>query len=363
MSKATIFSPSPTLLLDVIGRKAIPWVEQDGMQRIVIARKSHRDLVLPSEVLLSHKKLVSRRTGTHGPRPYGNASAPLAQWDEDDQEAKRSALLVFVVSGRADFQIGNYVLHCPEGTFIFIPPGVPHPHGGRSHLEGDNRAAGHCDLMWFSPQGRRIQCWMCKSHGEGHDISRRLENVFPLNDQIIHFFDFMQEEALARHVEYEKLFEGSLRLFLLAVQREIKSGRFIHLDGNVVQEPVVSTSYDPIVRAQEYIVAHLAGELTIDKVAQVVHMSRAQFTRRFHQVTGRTFIEFVSARRVEQAQVFLRETDWSVKQISDFVGFSSVPYFHELFRRLTDASPREYRRKCLSEKGEVAAQEKAAESG
>ena len=146
------------------------------------------------------------------------------------------------------------------------------------------------------------------------------------------------------------------------MQREIKSGRFIHLDGNVVQEPVVSTSYDPIVRAQEYIVAHLAGELTIDKVAQVVHMSRAQFTRRFHQGTGQTFIEFVSARRVEQAQVFLRETDWSVKQISDFVGFRSVPHFHELFRRLSGAAPREYRRKCLSERGDTLAQENSTES-
>lgn len=341
-------TPSLTVLLDLIGRRVIPWVEQFGMQRIVIARKSYRDLTLPPEVRLSHKKLESRRTGAQGPRLYGNASAPSAQWDKDDQEAKRSALLVCVLAGQADFQIGNYVLHCPEGTFIFIPPGVPHPSGHRSHLEGDSRHTGTCELLWFSPQRRRVQCWMCSSRGELHEVSKRYENVFPLNDQLIHFFDYMQEEALARHVEFEKLFEGSLRLFLLAVQREMKAGRLLHLDADAIDEPPVPSSNDPIERAQEYIMAHLSGDLNIDKVAQAVHMSRAQFTRRFHQNTGQTFVEFVSTRRVEQAQVFLRETDWSVKQISDFVGFRSVPHFHTVFRRLAGIAPREFRRHALA---------------
>jgi AraC-like DNA-binding protein len=346
MPKASPTSPSSTLLLETIGRKAIPWVEQDGMQRIVVARKAWRELVLPPNVSVSHKKLVSSRTGVHGPRLYGNASGPTAQWDEDDQETKRFSLLVCVVGGQADFQIGNYILHCPEGTFLFIPPGVPHPGGGRSHLDAENRETGRCDLLWLSPQGSHLQCWMCSSHGEQHEVSKRYENVFPLNDQLIHFLNYMQEEALARHPDSEKLFEGSLRLFLLAVQREIKSGRFLHLDADVPEEAAPSVSHDPIVRAQEYIMAHLAGTLTIDKVAQAVHMSRAQFTRRFHQGTGQTFVEFVSARRVEQAQVFLRETDWSVKQISDFVGFRSVPHFHTLFRSLVGTTPREFRRRC-----------------
>lgn len=315
------------------------------MQRVVVARKSWREVVLPPEVRLSHKRLVSRRTGAHGPRLFGNASGAMSRWEQDDQETTRASIMVLVVAGQADFQIGNYVLHCPEGTFIFIPPGVPHPVGRRSHLEGENRECGSCDLLWFGPQGRRVQCWLCYSRGHEHSISNGLESVFPLNDRLIHFVEFMQEEAVAREAGYEELFEGSLRLFLKAILRELKTGRFLQVGASShADQPVVSETYDPIVRAQEYIAANLAGSLTIDKVAGMVHMSRAQFTRRFVAETGQTFNDFVITSRLEQAKVFLRETDSSVEQIANFIGFRSASYFHSLFRRRFVVSPVEYRR-------------------
>jgi AraC-like DNA-binding protein len=301
-------------------------------------------LALPPEVHVSHKKLVSRQTGAHGPRLYGNASAPTVQWRKDDQEATRVPILVCVINGHADFQIGNYVLHCPEGTFIFIPPGIPHPGGVRSHLEAENRENGSCDLLWITPHGRRIQCWMCSSRGEEHKIANGHENLIPLNDQLGNFLEFMQEEAVACQPDYEKLFGSALTLMLQALLRDVKAQRFLQLGVNAHETPTTNENYDPIERAHEYIKSHLAANLTIDKVSYVVHMSRAQFTRRFHQQTGQTFTQYVSGLRVEQASVFLRETDWSVAQISEFVGFRSVPYFHALFRRTTGHTPIEYRR-------------------
>lgn len=343
---------TPTVLLDALFRKAIPWADQNGMEHVVVARKAWREVVLPPEVRLSHKKLESRPTGTHGPRLAGSASATVTKWTKDDQEVRRVSMLACVVAGHTDFQIGNYVLHCPESTFIFIPAGVPHPTGWRSHLEGENRVSGSCDLLWFSPQGRHVQSWMCRSRGESHLLSRGHENIFPLNDQLVHFMNFMQEEALARHDGYERTFEGALRLFLFSMYREIKAGRFLQVGPASGDEPNDTLAYDPIDRAQEYVKSHLSANLTIDRVAYAVHMSRAQFTRRFHAQTGQTFIEYVNARRIEQAQTFLRETDWSVAAICGFVGFSSVPYFHALFRRLVGSPPLEFRRKCQLERPE-----------
>lgn len=341
---------APHFLLDTLARKVVPWVEQNAMQRVVIAQKSWRDVTLPPSVTISHKELVSRRKGVYGPRIYGNASAPMEQWESDDQEAIRLPILGVVVDGHADYQVGNYVLHCPAGTFIFIPPGVPRPRGMRSHLEGENRKNGSCDLMWFSPQGRRIQCWICHSHCEQHTTVMNDENIFLLNQQLINFLDFLHEEAMTRQRGFENLFEAALRLLVLAVYREIEVGRFLHLGVEADTEPAPGENSDPIVRAQEYITTHLAGTLTIDKVSRHVHMSRAHFTRRFHRETGQTFVEYVNARRIEQAKVFLRKTDWSIPQISEFVGLRSSAYFHQLFRRLTGTPPAEYRRRSLVDK-------------
>jgi AraC-like DNA-binding protein len=345
-------SPPPSSrvpLVDIVSRKAVPWAEKNGMQRLVIARASSAELVLPDGVHISPKKLVSGRKSVRGQRIYGGSSITTARWTLDDQETVRVCSLVCVVAGQADYQIGDYILHCPEGTFIFVPPGLPHPKGARSHLEGGNRAAGSCDLLWFSPRGRRIQCWMCYSRGAKHKISNGQDNVFLLDDRMVQFLDCMEEEAAALKPDYEKMLQGALVLFLVAAQRELKAGHFLQLLQQGVEEydkPSRQQNYDPIVRAQDFIQANLAASLTIDKVAGAIHMSRAQFTRRFHAQTGYTFTEFIIQSRLEQAKIFLRDTDWSVGQICEFVGFRSTAYFHTLFRRRFDTSPIDFRISC-----------------
>lgn len=331
-------------LLDMLSRKAIPWAEQGGMQRVVIARRSYSELVLPADVHVSQKKLVSSRKGVRGTRMYGNISVAKAQWTEDDQEEVRVSSLICVLAGQADFQIGDYILHCPEGTFIFVPPGLPHPRGGRSHLEGANRSAGSCDLLWFSPRGRRVQVWTCYSRGSKHTISKGHESVFPLDDRLVQYMDSMEEEADGTLADYDKMFQSALRMLLVATHRVLKSGRYLPLGSEEDGKLSRKKDYDPIVQAQDYIRAHLGAVLTIDRVSTAVHMSRAQFTRRFLAQTGCTFTEFINQCRLEQAKKFLRDTDWAVSQISEFVGFRSTAYFHTLFRRHFNASPLEFRR-------------------
>jgi AraC-like DNA-binding protein len=331
-------------LLDVLRLKLISGIECEGMNRVTIARGAARELVLPAGVQVSRKKMQSRRIAVRGPRAYGNASLATARWPQDFQEALRVPMLVCVVGGHADLQLGNYVLHGDEGEVIFIPPGVPHPYGPRSHLEGKQRKSGFCDLLWLSPRGRKMHCWICHSRGETHHGPQPGENVFALNAQLADFMDVLQHEALERKIGYEKIFESVLRALLLTLERELQEGRFLQLSGGVEESAPLLENDDPILAAQQYIGAHLGDALTLDKVARQVHMSRAQFTRRFKSETGITFLQFLSAARLREAQTFLRETDWSVPHISSFIGFASPSHFHRFFREHTGLTPLEFRR-------------------
>src|SRR5690606_34521429 len=121
--------------------------------------------------------------------------------------------------------------------------------------------------------------------------------------------------------------EHSLMLFLLLIQQELTAERTLNITahksirkfgekGSVQQQ-------HPVDQACSYIQSHLNAPLTLEGVARIVHMSRATFARQFREYLDCTFLEYVQKHRIEQAQAFLNETDWTVRTISKLCGFSS----------------------------------------
>ena len=106
---------------------------------------------------------------------------------------------------------------------------------------------------------------------------------------------------------------------------------------------MTSRNPDPVAHVQEYVRNHLDQPLSIAAAAQLVYLSRSQFTKKFRTATGKSFVEFVNEERLEKAKTLLRETDWTLETICKFAGFR-LTHFRGLFRRKIGLSPNEYRR-------------------
>ena len=65
----------------------------------------------------------------------------------------------------------------------------------------------------------------------------------------------------------------------------------------------------------------------------------------FQREFGVSPINYLISRRIEESRFLLRETDHSISQIAQILGFSSLSYFSQSFRRLEGVSPVEYRRR------------------
>ena len=59
----------------------------------------------------------------------------------------------------------------------------------------------------------------------------------------------------------------------------------------------------------------------------------------------------MTSRRIEESKYLLAETDLSLSHIAQLLGFSSLSYFSQVFRRTQSCSPMEYRQ---STRGAVA---------
>jgi AraC-like DNA-binding protein len=343
--KAMTPQSETTPILKMVREQLIPWTEHGG-ERLLLARTARRDLKLPAGVGVSPAQVRGARVALRGPRRSQNASSlQIARWPEDGLETLRVPMLWCVLAGHADFRLGEYVLHCDAGHFLFIPPGVPHLYGARVALEGENRRRGSCDLLMLSPRGRQLHCWTARSRGEVFQSTRVGENIFVTEESLADYLDRIVAELQSERTDAGRIAHVLLLAFWLTMQRELQERRYLHIGSPAQAGSTPGANYDPIVHARQHMQSHLHENLTLESVAQTVYMSRTQFALRFKAQTGQTFVEFLTAQRLQQAERFLLETDWTIPYISRFVGFRSPSYFHRVFKRRTRMSPVEFRRK------------------
>jgi len=83
--------------------------------------------------------------------------------------------------------------------------------------------------------------------------------------------------------------------------------------------------------------------LTLDQLAESVHMNRNYFSTVFPQVMGCTVSEYIIRRRLRNAVQLLAGTENSVISIALDSGFQNVSYFSRTFRKQFGVSPGRYR--------------------
>ena len=94
----------------------------------------------------------------------------------------------------------------------------------------------------------------------------------------------------------------------------------------------------------EYIMENLEGNLTLEQMASVVHISPYHFARQFKATTGLPPHQYVITRRVERAQQLLRRHgDFSLGEIALRVGFSDQSQFCFHFKRVVGVTPGQFR--------------------
>ncbi|MFC5530498.1 response regulator transcription factor [Cohnella yongneupensis] len=114
-------------------------------------------------------------------------------------------------------------------------------------------------------------------------------------------------------------------------------------DGRLPLVVADSGSTHAIQLAISYIQQRYHGELSLQEVANHVHMSKNYFSEQFKRLAGVNFIDFVIRLRIQYAKQLLNTTTLRVYDIGVKVGFNSSKHFLKLFKREVNCTPAEYR--------------------
>ena len=89
--------------------------------------------------------------------------------------------------------------------------------------------------------------------------------------------------------------------------------------------------------------------LTLEEIAQTVHMNRNYFSTLFTQLMGCTVSDYLMRRRLKNAVLLLMSTDQSVISVAMDSGFRNVSYFNRTFHKHYGLPPGQYREHMRTE--------------
>lgn len=96
--------------------------------------------------------------------------------------------------------------------------------------------------------------------------------------------------------------------------------------------------------AVSYIDANYQREdISLNRVAKEVNISANYLSAVFSQEMGTTFVEYLTAKRMEKARELLRTSDLRSGEIAVTVGYKDPHYFSFLFKKTQGCTPRDYR--------------------
>jgi AraC family transcriptional regulator len=97
-------------------------------------------------------------------------------------------------------------------------------------------------------------------------------------------------------------------------------------------------------RVTDFMEEHLAGDMSLDVLADLVRLNRYHFLRSFKRSFGEPPYRYWTGRRIERAKALLANPRTSITGIALDVGFSGTSAFSATFHRITGQTPTDYRR-------------------
>lgn len=93
-----------------------------------------------------------------------------------------------------------------------------------------------------------------------------------------------------------------------------------------------------------YIADHYAFDTPLERLASIACMSESKLKSCFKRQLGCSVTQYIQGRRMSQAEHLLIDTDFTMGQIAQMIGYTTSSRFAELFKKSTGLLPNEYRK-------------------
>ena len=112
-----------------------------------------------------------------------------------------------------------------------------------------------------------------------------------------------------------------------------------------LRDAAATSQYHSLLKqAVGYIDSNFQNEdISLNRVAKEINISANYLSAVFSQEMGTTFVEYLTAKRMEKARELLRSSELRSGEVAVAVGYKDPHYFSFLFKKTQGCTPRDYR--------------------
>jgi AraC-like DNA-binding protein len=254
---------------------------------------------------------------------------------------------IYIMDGEALITIEEMTYRALPGELYIIRPAVRH--SIKASAKGMRQPHIHFDLHLLEDREKVPVCYKPLERLKDEEKSWFRDDInqnglvkFPERVVIKKRAEF--EELLFKVIEANEesgLF-GALKakhfftLLLIHVFEEI--------DPSWQKKPPVKTiNYERMNVIKEFLSSRFNRRMKLEELARIANLSKNHLIREFKATFGVTPIQYQIHVRLEKSKQLMKGSHNSIKEISDFLGFTDIQTFSKTFKKYTGMNPSQYR--------------------
>lgn len=245
--------------------------------------------------------------------------------------------LVLINSGEGQRFVGDSLEPFGAGDLVLIGPHLPHSWLARKDPQGYDVSVFQFQGAWFSKHFQH----MPECAGISNLLQQAGRGVFFPPEET----DAIRQQMLS--INEQSAFERWMTLMeALHVLSQLENQRL--LSSSLYQTPQKLDKDDKKINDLcQHILDHFQYPISQEAVAKRFAMSNTALSRFFKKHTGKTFTAYIHELRIAKACELLSQTDRSIQDIAQEVGFSNISQFNRIFARLKNMTPRTLRKQLI----------------
>ena len=248
--------------------------------------------------------------------------------------------LSWVITGSGIRIIGSTTEKFTSGEVVLIPPEIPHCWYFDNEIT--NKKGKIANVSLFFGNNFLNICSDCfpELHEYCQKISKLTDAIKFCGENLDRIISILKK--MSKENEADRI--ASIIKLIITISENIDSQRIIGKYQKINKEQ------KRLNQIQIFVTCNVKRNITLSNIARHVDMNRSSFCIFFKKATGKTFINYLNEYRIELACQLLKDSKNNVADICYETGFSDVPYFNRIFKRLKKVSPTEYRRNTTTTK-------------